>query len=160
LLLDILVELLRNLSSPRILLMGVGSQEFLASFSQRHPQYAGRIAATGPLADSQLAAHVAACDVLMQPYPDGISSRRTTAMAGLHLGVPIVTTTGALTEPFWEGSNAVRMSQVGEWTTFVGHIDRLLQHPEERARLADGARAFYEQMFDVRRTVAALRTAA
>ena len=39
-----------------------------------------------------LAQHVRACDVLAQPYPDGISSRRTSAMAGLALGVPVVTT--------------------------------------------------------------------
>ena len=42
-----------------------------------------------------------ACDLLVQPYPDGISSRRTSAMAGLALGVPVVTTTGHLTEPLW-----------------------------------------------------------
>ena len=42
---------------------------------------------------SALAEHVRACDVLVQPYPDGISSRRTSAMAGLALGVAVVTTT-------------------------------------------------------------------
>jgi glycosyltransferase involved in cell wall biosynthesis len=155
-----LAELLRKLSAPRILLMGTGGQRFLTSFLERYPEYESRMITTGPLTGSQLAAHVAACDVLIQPYPDGISSRRTTAMAGLHLGVPIVTTTGALTEPFWETSKAVRLSPVGEWATFVGHIDLLLQHPDERARQADGARAFYDRLFAVRRTVAALKTAA
>ena len=156
----VLVELLGNLSEPRILLMGAGSRQFLESFSLANPQHAARITATGPLVGSELAAHVAACDVLIQPYPDGISSRRTSAMAGLHLGVPIVTTSGRLTEPFWEGSNAIRMSRVGDWRTFVDHVDRLLQHPEERVCLAARARAFYDGMFDVARTVAALRTAA
>ena len=155
----VLVELLRNLSTPRILLMGVGSREFLRLFSVANPQHAGRITATGALLHSELAAHVAACDVLIQPYPDGISSRRTSAMAGLHLGVPIVTTTGALTEPFWQASAAVRLSQVGQWSTFVGHVDRLLQCPDERAHLARGGREFYDAMFDVGRTVAALRAA-
>jgi glycosyltransferase involved in cell wall biosynthesis len=160
LLVDALAELLHRLSAPHILLMGTGGEQFRVNFLERYPQYGGRITATGPLTDSALAAHVAACDLLIQPYPDGISSRRTTAMAGLHLGVPIVTTSGVLTEPFWEASNAVRLTSIGDWTTFVDHVDRLLQHPDERTRLAACAKTFYDGMFDVERTVAALRTAA
>jgi glycosyltransferase involved in cell wall biosynthesis len=157
---DALVQLLHKLRTPHILLMGVGSQEFRTSFTRRYPQHAGRITATGSLIDSTLAAHVAACDVLLQPYPDGISSRRTTVMAGLQLGVPIVTTSGHLTEPFWETSGSVQIVRVGEWDVLIEHIERLLQHPDERARLADRGMAFYDRMFDVQRTVAALRTPA
>jgi glycosyltransferase involved in cell wall biosynthesis len=160
LLVDALAELLRTLSAPHVLLMGKGSEQFRITFSQRHPQYGHRITAAGSLTDAALAAHVAACDLLIQPYPDGISSRRTTAMAGLHLGVPIVTTSGALTEPFWETSKTVRLSCVGDWATFVDHVDQLLRHPEDRTRLAACAKTFYEGMFDVGLTVAALRTAA
>ena len=160
LLVDALAELLGRLNAPHVLLMGTGSEPFRTSFADRYPQYSGRITASGPLTDSALAAHVAACDLLIQPYPDGISSRRTTAMAGLHLGVPIVTTSGVLTEPFWEASNAVRLSPVGDWKTLVDHVDQLLRHPDERTRLAACAKTFYDGMFDVERTVAALRTAA
>ena len=81
-------------------------------------------------------------------------------MAGLHLGVPIVTTSGVLTEPFWATSNAVRLSSIGDWTTFVDHVDRLLRHPDERTYLAARGKTFYEATFDVQRTVAALRSAA
>ena len=157
---EALAELFRALSGPRVLLMGVGSQEFRSAFSRRFPAYADRIRATGRLGDSALAAHVAACDLLIQPYPDGISSRRTTAMAGLHLGVPVVTTRGALTEPFWGTSNAVRLWPIGDWPALVADVDRLLRCPAERARLAESAKALYVGMFDVHRTIAALRTAA
>jgi glycosyltransferase involved in cell wall biosynthesis len=157
---DALAELFRRAGTPHVLLMGAGGREFLTKFSQRHPLYAPRISATGPLSESELAAHLAACDLLLQPYPDGISSRRTTAMAGLRLGVPVVTTSGALTEPFWETSGAVRLSPVGDANSLVEHVERLLRHPAERARLAGVAKTFYDGMFDVRRTVAALRTAA
>jgi glycosyltransferase involved in cell wall biosynthesis len=157
---DLLVELLREISDPRVLLIGAGSTEFLAAFARAHPQYAARVSATGALGDAQLAAHIAACVLLIQPYPDGISSRRTTAMAGLQLRVPVVTTTGVLTEPFWEQSKAVRLSAVRDWTTFVEHVNALLRHPDERTDLVNTATAFYDEMFDVQRTVAALRTAA
>ena len=53
-----------------------------------------------------LADHIGACDLLIQPYPDGISSRRTSAMAGLALGIPVITTTGSLTESLWAETRA------------------------------------------------------
>jgi glycosyltransferase involved in cell wall biosynthesis len=160
LLLDGLIELLSTLPAPHVLLIGTGSERFRREFLQQHPTYAQRITATGPLDEALLAAHIAACDVLVQPYPDGISSRRTTAMAGLSLGVPVVTTGGALTESFWESSNAVRLARVGDTTTLVGHVERLLRYPDERTQLVSTAKALYLGMFDVTRVVAALRTAA
>jgi glycosyltransferase involved in cell wall biosynthesis len=155
---QLLPDLLRELEGTRILLMGVGSETFRAAFAEAFPQYEGRVMATGVLAKSTLAAHVAACDLLVQPYPDGVSSRRTTAMAGLHLGVPIVTTTGRLTEPFWEMSNAVRVSQVGDCADIIENVRLLLANPDERRRLIETARLFYERMFDLSRTVAELRS--
>jgi glycosyltransferase involved in cell wall biosynthesis len=160
LLLDALAELLRTLPAPHVMLIGMGSELFRSHFVQQHPHFSQRITATGALDEAALATHVAACDVLVQPYPDGISSRRTTAMAGLHLGVPVVTTTGVLTESLWENSNAVRLARVGDWATLTGHVDRLLRHPDERMELVATGTALYLGMFDVKRVVAALRTAA
>ena len=157
---EVLVELFRALPEPRVLLMGSNSETFCASFLRRHSSFAGRISSTGRLSDSALAAHIAACDVLVQPYPDGISSRRTTAMAGLHLGVPVVTTTGALTEPFWATSHAARLVPNGEWKALISHVDQLIQDSEERTRVTRNAKALYARMFDVDRTIRALRAAA
>lgn len=42
---------------------------------------------TGEASPSQLAAAIGACDDMMQSYPDGVSSRRLTAMAALALGM-------------------------------------------------------------------------
>jgi glycosyltransferase involved in cell wall biosynthesis len=156
---NLLPEVLRQPKAPHILLIGSGSEQFLASFSERHPMHRDRVTATGALSDSALAAHIAACDLLIQPYPDGISSRRTTAMAGLYLGVPIVTTRGYLTEPLWETSQAVRLAKVGDTPDFIAHVNQLLEHPDERQRTAERARALYDRMFDLRLTVAALRPA-
>jgi glycosyltransferase involved in cell wall biosynthesis len=157
---QLLPDLLRELDSTRILLMGAGSEAFRADFAAAFPEYAPRVIATGILTNSTLAAHVAACDLLVQPYPDGVSSRRTTVMAGLHLGVPIVTTTGRLTEPFWEMSRAVRVSPVGDCAHIIENVRSLLANAEERRRLVATARLFYERMFDLSRTVAELRSIA
>ncbi len=51
---------------------------------------------------------------MIQPYPDGISSRRTSAMAGLALGLPIVSTSGHLTETIWAEHAAVVLTPIGD----------------------------------------------
>ena len=112
--------------------------------------------ATGSLNDSSLAAHVAACDLLMQPYPDGISSRRTTAMAGLRLGVPIVTTHGYITEPFWEASRAVRLVPVEHAVDMATQALELLANPGDRALLGRTGRDLYDRTFELGRTIAAI----
>jgi glycosyltransferase involved in cell wall biosynthesis len=140
----------------RFHLIGIGSEKFRARLIADFPRLDGRVSASGALELQDVAAHVAACDVLLQPYPDGISSRRTTAMAGLSLGVPVVTTSGHLTEQFWQASGAVRISPVGDAARLADDIVTLLDDDRERARLAETARAFYDREFDVRHAVRAL----
>lgn len=152
----LLPGLLQQLGEPRLLLIGTGSDRYRSAFLERHPQYASRIDATGPLSDSALAAHIAACDLLVQPYPDGITSRRTTAMAGLRLGVPIVTTRGYLTERLWEETGAVRLSAVGDSAGTIAQVADLLARPDARARLGETGREVYARTFDIGRTVRAL----
>jgi len=65
------------------------------------------IAATGALDLAALSHHVSACDVLVQPYVDGVSGRRTTTISALEHGIPVATTFGALSEPFWRETEAV-----------------------------------------------------
>ena len=66
--------------------------------------------AAGYLSPAELSAHIAACDLFVQPYPDGITSRRTSAMACLSRARPVVTTTGHLTEPLWAENRRGRRS--------------------------------------------------
>ena len=88
--------------TARRTLLGQNGDGFIAAARSRPSAAAPRDChATGTLSPRALAEHVEACDLLVQPYPDGISSRRTSAMAGLALGVPVVTTTGHLTESLW-----------------------------------------------------------
>jgi glycosyltransferase involved in cell wall biosynthesis len=155
----VLTELLRQPNPPRALLIGSGAQEFAAAFLRLHPECTNSVLATGTLSDTDLAAHVAACDAMIQPYPDGISSRRTTAMAGLALGVPIVTTTGRLCEGLWRESGAVRLTDVGDYRAMAAQTMDLLRQPGARTELRDAGRALYARRFDLSRTIVALRGA-
>ncbi len=55
-----------------------------------------RVVSAGLLADRDASLHLQACDVMIQPYVDGASARRTTLMAALAHGRAIVTTIGSL----------------------------------------------------------------
>jgi glycosyltransferase involved in cell wall biosynthesis len=143
-----------------ILLMGAGSEEYRDHLLRIHPSLAGVIQATGPLAAGELSSHLAACDLFMQPYPDGVSSRRGSFMAGLSHGKPIVTTSGHLTEPFWSETGALALAPAGETRTFVDLLRRLEADAVERARMGHAARALYQQRFDISHVVATLRDAA
>jgi glycosyltransferase involved in cell wall biosynthesis len=140
-----------------MLLLGRGSGEFTAEFGRRHPELASRIHARADLAPPDIAVHLAACDLLVQPYPDGVSSRRTSVMAGLALGQPIVTTTGAATEPVWTEQRLVAASAVDDAGGLAAHVDRLLADPSLRREYGERARAGYEQNFSLRRTIETLR---
>ena len=143
-------------SAVHVVLIGVGSEEFLERFTRHDRAAAARVTATGQLSDGLLASHIAACDVLMQPYPDGISSRRTTAIVGLLLGVPVVSTAGRLTERLWQGSGAVRLVPVNQHGEMATQVNHLLQQTEIRVRMIENGRALYDRVFNLQRTIDAL----
>jgi glycosyltransferase involved in cell wall biosynthesis len=152
----IVPAMLRANPAIDMLFAGSGSNDYRDDFARRHPDLDGRTFATGTLDETALAAHVAACDILVQPYPDGISSRRTSAMAGLRLGVPLVTTSGYLTEPFWIEARAVRIHDVRRLTDLANDAGALLRDPAARARLASAGRDLYARQFDITLAVGAL----
>ena len=143
-------------ASIRFLLIGCDSEEFKDALVRSHTHLAGRVCATGALKARDLSAHIAACDVLLQPYPDGVTTRRTSTMAGLFARVPVVTTYGKLTERLWLADGPLKLAPVNEPRAIADHVLRLLADPAERRRQADAGRAFYDRWFDVRHTIAAL----
>ncbi|HLB88020.1 MAG TPA: glycosyltransferase family 4 protein [Terriglobales bacterium] len=150
-------ELLRRNPAGAVLLLGRGSVAQRDELLRRHPNLAGQVHATGVLAAADISRHLRACDVLIQPYPDGVSSRRTSVMAGLSHGLPIVTTVGDLTEALWAESGAVALAPAGDVTTMVKLTERLLRDKTERNRLTAAAKALHEHRFALGHTVATLR---
>jgi glycosyltransferase involved in cell wall biosynthesis len=142
----------------RFFLMGRNGQELANGLILRHPELASRLVVTGELTPEKLAAHLRACDVLVQPYADGVTARRGSLIAGLALGIPIVSNTGERTEDFWKSSDALVLA-AGDARSVVDAVESLLGDSDLRARLAFNARALYRARFDVRHTVDALREA-
>lgn len=155
----VLSALAEDRQAQAVLLMGRGSDIFRETLIRARPSWAAWIHATGELAPEELSCHVAACDLLLQPYPDGVSSRRTSFMVGLSHGKPVVTTSGPLTESLWAASDAVPMA-VGGTPQIVELTRQVRDDRQERMRLSAAASKLYEQQFELARVVSTLRSAA
>jgi glycosyltransferase involved in cell wall biosynthesis len=155
-----LPDILNRIPNAVAVLLGENGDNLRTAIVTEHLHLAPRVHTAGPLSSEALAQKVAACDLLVQPYPDGISSRRTSAMAGLALGVPIVTTSGRLTEHLWAQAGAVSLVAVHDPHALTAEVLRLLAHDDDRRAFATRGRALYAQRFDLQHTLGALRCAA
>lgn len=158
---DLLVEAvahLRRQLGPRMRLLFVGGGTGATDPGTRAFAEAlrGRISAldlesvvlwSGPCSAEEAAGHLRACDLVVLPYRDGASFRRSTLIAALALGCPVLTT-----EPLEEGEvslgtgqgqlqDGVNVALVAREDRFAlaEGIGRLLAQPDARARIAAGA---------------------
>jgi glycosyltransferase involved in cell wall biosynthesis len=159
LLLNSVPALLHEQTNCAVLLLGRGSDAARDELTRKLPEVADRIYATGTLAAADLSSHISACDLLIQPYIDGVSSRRTSLMVGLAHGRPVVTTVGRLTETLWAENEAVVLVPVEDTAELVDATRRLLADEARRHRMSAAARRLYDERFDVKRAVAELREA-
>jgi glycosyltransferase involved in cell wall biosynthesis len=153
----ILPALASRRPDARIALVGDGGPAFLAELERSAPEVARCAFATGRLDPDATAAALRACDVLLQPYPDGITTRRTSVMAGLANGVATVTSEGPLTEAVWAETGAVRLVRVGNASAFAEAADVLLRDAAARAALGRRAADVYQTRFSMPHTIAVLR---
>ena len=92
-----------------------------------------------------LATTLAACDVALQPYPDGITTRRTTAMSALALGVPLVSNDGLLTDACWRADQPCAVLAGGpNGATLAAALGEILQRPlADRKAAGEHGRQWY-----------------
>jgi glycosyltransferase involved in cell wall biosynthesis len=154
-----LPAVMAHAAQPSLLLLGSGSDAYRNRLIEQHPHWATRIHSAGYVPGSLLAEHIAACDLFVQPYPDGITARRTTAMACLSQGRPVVTTEGASTEAFWSKTGAVALAGVHEPDACVAEVAALIEDSRRRQALGAEGRALYLREFDLSHVVGTLKAA-
>jgi glycosyltransferase involved in cell wall biosynthesis len=137
----------------QILLSGVGSVQFSARLLASRSGATARVRALGETTLEAAADSVAAADVLLFPYPDGISSRRTSVMGALALGKPVVTNAGPNTEALWSATGCVRLASL-EPGELARATSELLGDPAARARLGERAREVYASRFSIAENLA------
>jgi glycosyltransferase involved in cell wall biosynthesis len=104
--------------------------------------------APGDLSGDQVAGWLSAADIYLAPFADGASTRRTTLMAAMQHGLPIVATDGSTTDTILRTSGALRLVPVNEVDDFPQAVCRLVESPDDRRVLGYMARDLYATSFD------------
>jgi len=124
----------------------------------QRPDLDARITVTGELTPPEVSAHLVACDVLLQPYDDGISARRTTTMAGMALGKAIVSNRGVATSEPWTDGRVALLTDTTDPVALASAVSTLLADSERRHQLGRAARHEYQQRFTLEHSIALLRS--
>ena len=109
---------------------------------------ATRTVRPGWLTKESLAEMVAAVDVFLAPFKDGASTRRTSVMAALQHGVPVVSTDGPHTDRVstTPGSGVV-LAPVGRSSDYAQIVAKIAGSDRRRMELGSAARRCYERDF-------------
>lgn len=149
-------DLLSTDSRVALLCTGSGSDRFVSRFAAEHPSFRGRLTAVGRASAHDISIQLQACDVVLQPYPDGVTTRRTSVMAGLANARAVVTCDGKLTEDVWRTTRCVALTPVDP--AALSHTTReLLDDAAARHALRSRAASTYASCFALRHTIEALR---
>ena len=139
------------------LLIGEGGEKLREEIVTAAPAVAHRLHAPGLLPAASASAHIAASDLMVQPYADGISGRRGTAMAGLALGRCLLSHAGEATEPVWREAGAVALAAP---VALRPVAEELLSDLARRQTIAARGRELYYRRFALEHTVRILRETA
>ncbi|MDB4906958.1 MAG: hypothetical protein JWO05_1742 [Gemmatimonadetes bacterium] len=143
-------ELLARDATVRVLLIGSGAGAFASRLTDE-----SRVQSSDATTAQDVAAAIAACDLVLQPYADGVSARRTTVMAALANSVAVVSNSGETTEPEWAAHGAVILTD-GTPGAFATASVALLRESVRRSAVSMAGRQLYGERFALRHTIAAL----
>jgi glycosyltransferase involved in cell wall biosynthesis len=144
--------ILRASPAARFVFIGRGGEAFAAGLSRREPALGSRLHATGTLSRAEVSAALRACDLVVQPYPDGVTTRRTSVMAALANGVAVVTTDGRLTEPVWRNAD-VKLVTPSDPAALAAATVAVLADADGRMALGSNGKRLYDARFAVEHTL-------
>jgi len=149
-------QIARQRTDVHFLLLGRRAAEFCQQLLQVEPMLAGRLHALTETGDEAVSLHLQTCDLLLQPYPDGVTSRRTTVMAGLAHGIPIVSNRGPLSESCWT-NEVVAVASGPDPKALADRVMALLDDSAQRYALGQRGAEVYRHRFALEHTIARLR---
>lgn len=105
--------------------------------------------AEGPLQTDEISTRMSAIDIFLVPIEEGVSSRRTSLMAGLAHGLATVATSGSITDDIFlrENGRALMLADINDPSLFANHVLTLALDVQRRSTIAAAGRAFFEREF-------------
>jgi glycosyltransferase involved in cell wall biosynthesis len=144
----------------RLLVIGPESQQLLALAPTGVRE---KVLALGYVDAAAVSRALQASDIFLLPLSDGVSTRRSSLMAALSHGLPVVGTSGRSTDEQLARSGALLLSPADDPDAFLHHVLLLAEDAERRRSLAERGRALYREHYDwphvVARLLALLRDA-
>jgi hypothetical protein len=105
-----------------------------------------RVERLGALPAQRLAALIAACDLFLTPFSDGVSTRRGSFMAGLCQGIAVLGTSGVHTDPMLL-NRGLDLVEVGVRDAYADRAAVLARDDAARARVARSGCQLFEAEF-------------
>ena len=102
---------------------------------------------TGQLPHFEVSRLLGVCDLMMLPFVDGVSTRRTSAVTALQHGLPLLTTRGTRQEPWFVHGESVYSVPAGDAQALADGLLELARRPAFRARLGERGRALHGACF-------------
>ncbi|MGO9959539.1 MAG: glycosyltransferase [Solirubrobacteraceae bacterium] len=103
----------------------------------------------GALHERDLSRHLSASDVVLLPFTDGITTRRTTLMAALAHGRPVLSLAGPRTDSILrEARDAIALTPLGDRGAFARAAVRLSRNADQRESIGAAGRSLYRSRFD------------
>lgn len=102
---------------------------------------------TGALGCEAVSQHLQLVDLLISPFLDGISTRRSSAMSCLAHGLPLLTTSGRLSDALWLEAFGNSLIPVENEAAYFDAAHQLCLNEEKRAALAQTSHTLYQNQF-------------
>jgi hypothetical protein len=137
----------------KLLMLGKNGDAFLKQVEASRPEYKGKILAPGIQLLEDISIGISACDVMLQPYGGGISTRNGSLMAILSHGTPCVANRGHVTDPEWDEWNIVDLVDEDDFQEMVDKAYRMVVTGNLRAEMQAKIFEHYKSNFSISRTV-------
>ncbi len=141
--------ILTNHPERSFLLLGRGSDAFVERLKDENSNISSQLETSGELDVKALSAHVQSCDLMVQPYFQGVATNRTSIMVSLAHGKPIVTNFGKNTEFVWGKSSCVVLSPDSDVKKMKTLCDKVIYDTAYRLNLGKKAIQVYDKFFSL-----------
>ena len=106
-----------------------------------------RVIDPGWLSPADLSAYMQLTDIFLMPHFVGIAARRTTLMAALEHALPVVGTSGSITESFWREVAGVTLIDAGDAEGFAAAALALCSDRQQRVELGRYNASYFREHF-------------